>query len=425
MKTTLCECDPTTEGFCPRHHCYKTRRLRELCATEPAYFDQGERGEMPQQAEDTAFHCIHRGGELEEIDCASCGGHVRIKTFACPKHARCTIGKPLEAIQCCAQCPDRDNGARRFNIHNGQSVGDVAALSGALKAMKDRFHWRAEIDVRTSCAELWEGAPYVTPLAGERGPERAQSIDADSDRGQYATVHRCNERPVHQVEAYCESLSREIGEPFMIADWTAPSIFLTSEEKEWLSQVQEITGRRAPFWIVNSGVKSDYTAKKWNGFQEVIYRTLDHVTWAQIGEPEHRHEPLKGVIDLRGGTTLRELVRLVYHAAGVLCGVTGLMHLAHWVERGPLVPFRRHAVIIAGGREPPSWFAYPGHQIFHTIGELDCCASGGCWRSRVQPENDGDEKDESLCAHPRGDQGLCMEMIDPSAVAQTILRLCR
>lgn len=419
---TNCEC--AAAGWCERHKFTKTQREFELCQTDQRFFDLWETGDSPQHRRENSevqSRCIHRGPQVGEQTCESCGGHVRIKVFSCPKHQECTIGQEVPGAKCCASCDDRDNGAKRFIIHDGLSVGDIAVLTGAVKALKDSFGWRIQVDARTTCAELWENASFLNQLKDDK----AKHIRADYDRGTYASINHSSGRPVHQLEAYCESLSREIGETFSVKDWLAPSILLSAAEKSWTSQFQEVTGKPGPFWLVNAGIKADYTSKRWNGFQEVIERTGDRITWVQIGSTEHRHAPLRGAIDLLGKTDLRQLVRLVYHASGVLCGVTGLMHLAHWVERGPLVPFRRHAVIISGGRESPSWFAYPGHHVFHTIGELDCCAEGGCWKSRIRPEEDGDDKDVSLCMHPRGEQGLCMEMIDPALVAQTILRLCR
>ena len=45
-------------------------------------------------------------------------------------------------------------------------------------------------------------------------------------------------------------------------------------------------------------------------------------------------QPSAVVLDLRGKTDLRQLIRLVYHAQGVLCPVTLAMHLAAAVEVG-------------------------------------------------------------------------------------------
>jgi hypothetical protein len=87
----------------------------------------------------------------------------------------------------------------------------------------------------------------------------------------------------------------------------------------------------------------------------------------------------------------------MHHAQGVLCGVTLPMHLAAAVETRKGMPKNRPCVVIAGGREPMQWEAYPHHQFIHANGALRCCDIGGCWKSRTVPLGDGDKKDESLC----------------------------
>ena len=70
--------------------------------------------------------------------------------------------------------------------------------------------------------------------------------------------------------------------------------------------------------------------------------------FVQVGETEHHHPALRGVLDLRGRTDLRQLVRLVHHAQGVLCRVTLAMHLAAALEvRGGV---RSAATLAAGVR---------------------------------------------------------------------------
>lgn len=130
-------------------------------------------------------------------------------------------------------------------------------------------------------------------------------------------------------------------------------------------------------------------------------------------------------MDVRGKTTLRELIRLVYHAQGVLCPVSLVMHLAAAVECKPGQPGRRPSVIVAGGREPPNWEAYPDHHFIHTIGMLPCCEQGGCWRSRSVPLGDGDAKDQpnQLCVDVVANLPRCMHLITPAEVVQRI-ELC-
>lgn len=51
--------------------------------------------------------CLNRGPEpIEQIECPTCAGHVRVKAFACAVHGRCTVGKPLPDVACCAVCRD-------------------------------------------------------------------------------------------------------------------------------------------------------------------------------------------------------------------------------------------------------------------------------------------------------------------------------
>jgi ADP-heptose:LPS heptosyltransferase len=128
------------------------------------------------------------------------------------------------------------------------------------------------------------------------------------------------------------------------------------------------------------------------------------------------------VVDLRGKTSLRQLVRLMYHAQGALSAVSVLMHLAAAVEAKPGMPKNRPCVVIAGGREPPHFTAYPHHQFIHTVGALKCCDDGGCWKSRTVKLGDGDVKDnpEELCLDVVGTLPRCMDMISSAEVIRRI-----
>lgn len=85
-------------------------------------------------------------------------------------------------------------------------------------------------------------------------------------------------------------------------------------------------------------------------------------------------------------------------------------------------PKNRPCVVVAGGREPMHWEAYPHHQFIHTNGALLCCDSGGCWKSRVVPLGDGDEKDkpENLCVDVVGMLPRCLHMITAAEVVRRI-----
>lgn len=301
-------------------------------------------------------------------------------------------------------------------LRNSQSPGDVVMLTAAVRDLHRAYPKRFLTDVRTSCPSLWENNPYVTPL-DEKDPE-VRVLKCD-----YPLVHRSNETPFHFIHGFIEDLNRKLDLKIRPTEFRG-DIHVSDLEKSWYSQAREILGEDVPFWIVVSGGKLDFTAKWWDPrrFQEVVDRFRGRILFVQVGEEGHHHPPLEGVLDLRGKTDLRQLVRLVYHSQGVLTAVNALMHLAAAVEVKGGEPRNRPCVVVAGGREPSQWEAYPHHQFLHTNGALLCCDHGGCWKSRVKPLGDGDPADrpENLCVDVVGDLPRCMDMISAADVVRRI-----
>jgi ADP-heptose:LPS heptosyltransferase len=286
---------------------------------------------------------------------------------------------------------------KKLLLKNRQSPGDIVMLTAAVRDLHRSHPGQFATDVRTPCGALWENNPHLTALAEDDA--EAEGIECG-----YPLIHRSNGGPWHFIHGFTQFLSGKLGVPIQPTDFKG-DIHLSPKEKGWMSQVQEITRQRVPYWIVGAGGKYDFTAKWWahERWQAVVERFAGRILFVQVGEKGHHHPPLAGVLDLRGKTTLRQLVRLVHHAQGVLCPVTLLMHLAAAVEVGPGMPKNRPCVVVAGGREPAQWEAYPHHQYLHTNGALRCCDHGGCWKARVVPLGDGDRKDE-----PRN---LCVDVV--------------
>jgi ADP-heptose:LPS heptosyltransferase len=271
-------------------------------------------------------------------------------------------------------------------------------------------------DVRTSCPDLWLYNPHLTPLS-ESDPE-VEVVECH-----YPLIHRSNQAPYHFVHGFIEYLNDTLGLRIKPTAFRG-DIHLSPEEKSWFRRVEEEKGPCAPFWLLASGGKYDYTIKWWDHrrYQEVVDHFAGVVDFVQVGEANHHHPALRGTIDLRGQTSLRQLVRLMHHAQGALSAVSLLMHLAAAVEVKPGMPKNRPCVVIAGGREPPHFTAYPHHQFIHTVGALACCDDGGCWKSRTRALGDGDSKDrpEELCVDPVGDLPRCMDMITAAEVIRRV-----
>jgi len=314
-------------------------------------------------------------------------------------------------------------------ISQHQSPGDLIMLSRAVDDLHRSYPGMFITCMRTPAHEIWENNPNHTHIE-----------DSDPDamwvRMEYNLVNTSNRGAHHFCHGFRKDLEAKLGLPI---DQTAAhgAVYLSEQEKSWYSQVHEIVGRDIPFWIIDAGRKHDYTAKLWEvaRFQELIDRTPD-ITWVQVGadNPQHYHPDLTGdnVIDLRGKTSHRQFIRLMYHAAGVVTPISYPMHLAAAVEMHPRYKrATRPCVVIAGGREPTMWEAYSHHQYLHTCGALPCNSHGGCWKSRVEPMLDGDEKDydtkedTKLCHMPvvsNSGQVIpkCMDMITVDSVVDKV-----
>jgi ADP-heptose:LPS heptosyltransferase len=303
---------------------------------------------------------------------------------------------------------------RKLILQNFQSPGDIVMLTAAIRDLHLRYPGQFLTDVRTPCAQLWENNPHITAL-------RPDDPAVELIECHYPLIHRSNQEPWHFLHAFTDFLNHKLDLRIKPTAFRG-DIHLSALEKSWMSQVQEITREPVHFWIVCAGGKYDYTIKWWDyaRYQAVVDEFRGRILFVQVGELEHHHPPLDGVIDLRGKTDLRQLIRLVYHSQGVLAPVSLLMHLAAAVEVRPGMPKNRPCVVVAGGREPPHWEAYPHHQFIHTVGALPCCDNGGCWKSRVTQLGDGDPKDKDLCVDVIRGLPRCMDMITAETVVQRI-----
>lgn len=304
---------------------------------------------------------------------------------------------------------------RKLILVNHQSPGDIVMLTAALRDLHLLYPHQYLTDVRTSCPMLFENNPFITPIADD-------DAEAEIIEMNYPLIHQSNDLPYHFIHGFIQYLNFRLGTAIYPTSFRG-DIHLADEEMSWMSQVEEITGDATRFWIIVAGGKFDFTCKWWDPerYQAVVDHFAGRIRFVQVGETGHNHAPLRNVVDLRGQTTLRQLLRLVYHSAGVLTPVSLLMHLAAAVPLPDQVRLRP-CVVVAGGREPMQWEAYPGHQFIHTIGSLSCCSTGGCWRSRVLPLGDGDEKDhpDQLCLQPVGFLPKCMDMISARHVIDRI-----
>ena len=308
---------------------------------------------------------------------------------------------------------------------NKLAPGDVCVSTAAVRSLQLNNPGLFQIDFRGTAPQLWNHNPHLTRIQ-DRDPEKRHL------KLEYPLIQRSNQSMYHFLHGYCQFLEEHLRVDVPLIGNT-PDIHLSGEEMSWTGQVEDIVKRDIPFWIIMAGGKHDYTIKHWvqPRWQEVVDRFKGKICFVQCGEAhkQHWHEDLEGVIDLRGKTDIRQFVRLMHHAQGVLCPVTFAMHLSAGTVTREGMPKHRPTVVVAGAREPVQWEAYPTHQYLHNVGALPC-AEEACWKSRTVALNDAppgglsDKKDQSLCENTVERNGLivprCMDMISTDRVVDAI-----
>jgi hypothetical protein len=285
--------------------------------------------------------------------------------------------------------PHPHEGKRKLILRCWYSLGDITLLTAAVRDLHLGHRGQFLTDVRTPFDDLWLHNPHLIPLRDQE----AEVIECD-----HALLEESNCAPHHAIHSFTEHLGRKLGIRITSQVFKG-DIHLHPVERLWTPQVSEQIGADIPYWIIAAGGKRDITIKWWSTerWQAVVDHFRGRIFFVQAGAKGDHHLPLRGVLDLRGRTNIRQLIRLVHHSNGVLCPVTSLMHLAAAVPVRDGRPPHRPCVVVAGGREPTQWEAYPHHQFLHTLGALRCCDNGGCWKARTVPLGDGDPRDSSLC----------------------------
>ena len=307
------------------------------------------------------------------------------------------------------------------------ALGDSIALSPLLRDLKAQY---PEIQLGVSCAggdELYRHDSDLVAL-------KADQPGVEVFRAYYRNAYKASQSgvPLFFSQGFFVTFNNESGLGVKCLD-PKPHLVLTEEEKA----VSPLPFR---YWLINAGGKQDMLVKIWPArrYQQVVDQTRREINWVQIGLKHdsrfpHLHPELTGVTSLVGQTSIRDLMRLVYHSDGVLCPVTAVMLIAQ--------AFEKPCVVVAGGREEWWWQAYchenPAlsewrhlirvpHRYLHSIGKFDCCEKVGCHCcSIVAPHNDSKFPDGFFCQRPCFDPGgvpvgECLWKLSPEEVVAAV-----
>ena len=288
------------------------------------------------------------------------------------------------------------------------ALGDTVLFTALIRDIHAAYPGKYAIEVNTNFKNVWWNNPHVVKFSdAERAKARLVEINWGNAIRQHALAKVNSQSvPRHILAWYHHDFEQKTGLKVPV---TKPKADLHLEESE---KVRRVTGR---YWVVVSGGKLDATVKHWHThrMQEVIDQlNAKGITCVQVGatQSNHVHPPLSGVVNLVGQTdNVRDLWNIIAYSEGVICGITGAMHIA--------AAFDKPCVVYAGGREDVWFEAYTNehqafgptaepvkvpHRYLHTIGRLPCCSTYGCWKNKVVPLNpqDRNQKVHLLCQQP-------------------------
>lgn len=278
--------------------------------------------------------------------------------------------------------------------------GDITVVSGLVWDLHDQYPGRYRIAVRSMFQEIFENNPLVVSQDTLINP-RDLPITPAGD----GTFYRMW---MNDLEA---KLGTTLRSKRMQGD-----VYLSEAEMNW---PDELLPDREPYWLLAAGYKTSYETKYYPNWQDVVGGLSGQKRLVRVGHTpdyEHRQPDISGTLDLIGRTSLRDLVRLVYHSDGVLCHESLPMHLAAAVPVRPGAKRPRPCVVVVGGRSPAGHFAYEGQTVLHA--DMDCNPGGGCWKSHVRLRPG---MEAMLCKRPREGASECMRQIPPEAIVEAVL----
>jgi ADP-heptose:LPS heptosyltransferase len=315
--------------------------------------------------------------------------------------------------------------AKPILLIHSRAPGDIVCMTACVRDLSLTYPREYEIHVAGSCSMLWEHNPHVAKFWGITPPRDLPTYRLSYLEG----LKTSNRSKLHFLTAFHRDLETKLGRPVPVL-LPKGDLHLS----KWKRANRPIEER---YWYLIAGGKSDITAKIWSRarFQDVVDALRSHgVRLVQDGAQHdgHFHPYLSGVLRVVGQTDLRDVLWWVYHCDGVICPVTFAMHVA--------AAFDKACIVIAGGREPWWWEAYTNsrepsfgpkcapvrvpHRFFHTLGQLPCCRTDGCWRTQIAAI-DG-SGNESVCEDPVDDDHgqiipACLKLITPTMIVNAVL----
>jgi ADP-heptose:LPS heptosyltransferase len=237
-------------------------------------------------------------------------------------------------------------------LSRGAGLGDVLLCTPALREMKRR-NPRCRVTFYTDFGDLIDGLPFV---------DRVRPMAEHPD---HFVLRMCYERSLPSRRHLAQLIGDTVG--VNVRD-VRPSCAVRGELVEKFRQAWSdlprpliVVSRCASPWTPNKNWPEEY-------WEVLVERLAAHATVIDIGAPtaSPAATPAGSYIDLRGQTTLPELVAAIAAADIAIAPDTGPMHVA--------AAFMIPTVVIYGGYISPDSTGYPGN--INLYSPVECAP---CW----------------------------------------------
>lgn len=295
---------------------------------------------------------------------------------------------------------------RLIEITTCNHLGDAVCLTAPMLTVKTVLGESAALRYRGNYGEVFNG------LGLGEWPEGAMPTDT------YRVDYRSHSTPDNRAqggnltEGMYGSLSRHLGIKLPVSP--VPELRLTKDEIDYALSTLPPSAA-----LINTNTQRCSTIKGYPWWAEVI-RQLKKVGYTPVLTGGREERDIRGdlprlpdgILDLRGQTTIRQMIAIVSRARIVLSPPSSIVHIA--------AAFGIPTVCITGAREPTGLTAYPNTVHIHTV----CTASHlynksrGCMHFRMEG-----------CERPvvirERQYPSCMACVPAELVVETALRLSR
>lgn len=272
-------------------------------------------------------------------------------------------------------------------------LGDVVIMTAVIENLKLAMPSNEfALDANEKYLEVFDGNPNISRFARNEADCCFECV--------YAPFSQRSANGGNCIEAFTKNAFSYFGINAQIVQRTA-KFYFNIEQNQF-----------GDYCIINANCQKCSETKGYPFYQEIV-DACPNMQFVQIGGNEERDitTNLKNVVDLRGKTSVRQLVSLVANAKYIVSPPSAVVHIA---SAFPNVK----AIVLSGAREPARLTAYPNttHIVANCIDGYN--AAFGCMKFFMRKI---DSRTCERCVALNGrSYPACMCLIKPCEVAELI-----